>query len=244
MALYTINQATTAAQWCLTMSENTVQDVVVGDQIEWTPTIGNNGTQGQGMSLFYATKVISTTNCTYTGTTALGSVKTISFANTGSWSITLTVTHYAATSDGCNSSGSVVKTFNISGTVSANAPAPHGIEIYEPNGVDVRLDLTKRQPRIFASVFGSATSAAGYSFSVPIQGYGYGGLDEWEATNFMGSSIYTVTGGTIATSKITNGFVELSRARSNGVPGPGQAVRFPDLYTFQNITYNLIVYRY
>lgn len=207
----------------------------MADKINWTPTVSTTGLDPlAGGYIQAANTLITAINCTYTS----GSTRQITPTGVGDWSITQTVEHYTNPTTGCSSSKFVQKTFQVSGVVS-DTNTDFGMQVYEPNGQDLRLDMTKRQPRVFATVFGTPGSPSPQTFNVPITGYGYGGLDEWEAVNTFSRSVYAVTGGTAATSKTGLGYVELTKAAL----GTNLGV-YPDIYTVDYIGYKLIIYRY
>ena len=208
MAQYTINQATTQAQWCQTVSVSATQNVAVGDTIEWSPSVAHAGSFSTSMSLTYATKVITTTNCTYTGNTSLSTSKTISFANAGAWSITMTVTHYTSTSQGCVTNGNRVKTFTISGTVSvATGPTTFELDLehmginngWELGGINVgyqsqNINLNKGDTLVL-NFLGSATSYA----------------DRWRVSGINHNYFSNLTGPTInSPSNVTTGTATLT----------------------------------
>lgn len=238
MATFTTSQTITSANWCNESSLSSTQNLSIGDKINWTPSINMTGVHSSGDALLAsAEKIITTINCTYIGTKVPGTVHQIFPSSVGDWSITFTVKH-SYTTQQCSTNGVAQKTFTVSG-VTSDASTNFGLHIYEPNGQDLRLDMSKRQPRLFDIVVGSPGSPSPSQFSVPITGYGYGGLDEWEAINTFSRSVYAVTGGTAATSKTGTGYVQLTKAAL----GTNLGV-YPDIYTVDIIGYKLLIYRY
>lgn len=151
-----------------------------------TQNVGTFDTVVITLSTHYGLTVESQSN--------IGSVSLVGGSSFNS-TVTATVTFFAAGSYSLVlKQGYYNRTYTLTGTASGSTNYGYGLHVYDANG-NIRMDMSRRQPRIVGFVSGNRSSAK-YSFTQNFPGYNGSSSDnrgdEWYALSLEPNSNYYV----------------------------------------------------